>query len=99
MQSPTTWKDLRADRLSVTLKFGFHQRRVEYSVTNVNSSIVQVIYCDAEKWLREMASNCKNGQLIGSYIIYLFRIPVGEATMIPIIHSIDVEQMFDSHTI
>jgi hypothetical protein len=80
---------LRADVISVTLKFGFQQHQLEYSI---NDASIERLYGDAEKWLCKIANNTKNGQLVGCYTIYLFRISLPEFTMVPIVQPSDIEQ-------
>ncbi|CAF1112150.1 unnamed protein product [Rotaria sordida] len=92
LHSPGILKNLRANTLSITLKFGFYQTRVEYPITDLYNSIIERLYNDAEKWLRETANNNKNGQLSGRFTIYLFRISTTEFTMVPIIQPSDIEQ-------
>jgi len=60
---------LRTDVVSVTLKFGFQQNRLEYSI---NDASIERLYTDAENWLRKIANNTKGGpQLVGCFTIYL----------------------------
>jgi hypothetical protein len=86
------WKSLRADVISVTLKFGFYQTRVEYSITDTFVSVIEQLYYDAERWIREIVNTSRNGQLVGRYTIYLYRIPATDFSMIPIVQSSDIEQ-------
>lgn len=81
-----------SETISVTLKFGFQQKRVEYTVKNVYNSIIEQLYRDAEEWLRELANGNKNGSTVGRFTIYLFRIPSTEFSMAPIILPSDIEQ-------
>ncbi|CAF3518175.1 unnamed protein product [Rotaria sp. Silwood1] len=92
MSSTDPWKTLRANTLSITLKFGFYQNQIVYPIGELYNSIIERLYSDAEKWLREIANNCKNGQLAGRFKIYLFRIPTTEFTMVPVIQPSDIEQ-------
>ena len=48
------WKSLRDDVISVTLKFGFYQSRIQYSITDTVFSVIEHLYYDAEKWIREI---------------------------------------------
>ncbi|CAF2511318.1 unnamed protein product [Rotaria sp. Silwood2] len=92
MSTADTWKNLRTYALSVTLQFGFHQIRLEYPINDFYNSIIERLYTDAEKWLRDIANNSKNAQLVGRFTIYLFRVPTTEFTMVPIIQPSDIEQ-------
>jgi hypothetical protein len=92
MQSLTVSKSLRTETISVTLKFGFHQNRLDYPIIDASNSIIDRLYRDAEKWLRDIASIQRNGQLFGRYTIYLFRIPTTEFKMMPIVQPSDIEQ-------
>jgi hypothetical protein len=91
-QSVGVWKTLSADTISGTLKFGFHQTQWKYSIADTSNSIVDRLYHDAEKWMREIANNNRNAQIVGRYNIYLFRISATEFTMVPIMQPSDVEQ-------
>lgn len=92
IQPVGVWKTLSADTISVTLKFGFYQSRLEYRVTDTPNAIIDRLYREAERWLREIAGNLRTGQLNGRYTIHLFRIPATEFTMVPIIQPSDIEQ-------
>jgi len=92
IQTVGVWKTLSADMISVTLKFGFYQSRLEYRVTDAANAIIDRLYREAERWLREIAGNLRTGQLNGRYTIHLFRIPATEFTMVPIIQPSDIEQ-------
>src|SRR5689334_13909184 len=85
-------KLLRADVISVTLKFGFQQKSFKYSINDVSSSIIEKLYRDAENWIRSIAINSKNLSLIERYTLYLFRIPTTDLTMVPIAQLSDIEQ-------
>jgi hypothetical protein len=86
------WKTLSADTISGTLKFGFLQTQWKYSIADASNSIVDRLYHDAEKWMREIANNNRNAQIVGRYTIYLFRISATEFSMVPITQPSDIEQ-------
>ncbi|CAF3444975.1 unnamed protein product [Rotaria socialis] len=92
MHSVTTYPSFRADKISVILKFGFQQRRIEYPINDVCNSIIKRLYEDAESWLRILATSYKNEYFTGSFTIYLFRILVTEFTMVPVMQPSDIEQ-------
>jgi len=92
IQPVGVWKSLSTDMISITLKFGFYQKGLEYKVTDAFNAIIDQLYREAEKWLREIASNLRTGQLSGCYAIHLFRISETEFTMAPILQSSDIEQ-------
>ncbi|CAF1917837.1 unnamed protein product [Rotaria magnacalcarata] len=92
MHSVTTYASFRADKISVILKFGFQQHRVEYPINDVYNSIIKRLYEDAENWLRILATSYKNGYFTGSFTIYLFRILATEFTMVSVMQPSDIEQ-------
>jgi hypothetical protein len=91
--SPAGWRTFfPADVLSITLKFGFFQNRIEYPITDPSGSIIERVYRGAERWIRDIATNSRNSQIVGRYTMYLFRVPATEFTMIPIAQQSDIEQ-------
>jgi hypothetical protein len=93
VQSATSLeKLLRTDVISVTLKFGFQQKPVKYPINDASNTIIEKMYRDAETWLRSIALNSKNLQMVERYTLYLFRIPTTDLTMVPIAQLSDIEQ-------
>ena len=91
-QTTGVWKTLSADTISGTLKFGFHQTQFKYAIKDASSSIIDRLYQEAEKWIRELSQTNRNTQLAGHYNIHLFLISSTEFTMTPITQSSDIEQ-------
>ena len=92
MQQVGVWKPLSVDTISGTLKFGFSQTHWKYPIADASTSIIDRLYHDAEKLVRDNAHNYRNGQITGRFTIYLFRVPAAEFTMVPILQASDVEQ-------
>ena len=80
------------DSISLTLKFACYQYRLDYSMSNSSTSIIQELYGEAEKWLRKIAESSRNLNMIGRYTMYLYRVPASEFTLIPIKQQTDIEQ-------
>lgn len=92
MQPVGIWKSLSTDSISVTLKFGFQQTRLEYKIADTSNTIVSQLYYDAEHWLYELARNLRVGRLNDCYTMHLFRIPSTEVTLVPVLQPSDIEQ-------
>ena len=86
-------KALRAEAISVTLKFGFQQKLCKYPLADGSTNqIIDRIYRDAESWLRSIAVSSKTLQIVDRYTLYLLRIPTTDLTMVPITQLSDIEQ-------
>ena len=92
MATNNPWASFEIDVISVTLKYGFLQKRMDYPLTDPSGTLLQRLYRDAELWIREIAPNSRTPQVLGSYRMNLFRIPSTEFTLVPITRTIDIEQ-------
>ena len=85
-------KNNRMDSISLTLKFACYHHRLDYSMNDSSTSIIQRLYRDAEKWLRQIAESSRSLNMIGRYTMYLYRVPAMEFNLIPIKQHTDIEQ-------
>ena len=85
------WASFEIDVITVTLKHGFQQKRMEYPLTDPAATLPQRIYRDAERWIREIVAAQRTPPIFGSFRLNLFRIPSTEFSLVPITRTIDIE--------